>query len=64
MMVCVLSTGKLPDSVKAQTTLKELAGLLESDENLLESLSKTVDIKLPCETVRKSKVCYFVKFFV
>ena len=53
----VQSTGKLPNSVKAQTALKDLAGLLESDEKLLESLSKTVDIKSPCEVVRKSKVC-------
>lgn len=48
--------GKLPDSVKAQTALKEFAGLLEKDEKLIESLSKTVDIKSPCGAVQKSKV--------
>lgn len=53
-------TEKLPDSVKAQIALKEFAGVLEDDGKLLDILLKTVDIKLSCGVVQKSKVSVHV----
>ena len=51
-----LPSGNLPDLLKSQTNLQELATMLDNDA-LREALKKSLDVELTCQEVIKAKVC-------
>ena len=54
-----LPSGNLPDLLKSQTNLQELATMLDNDA-LREALMKSLNVELTCQEVIKAKVCVYV----